>query len=177
MLASVDNDIEAVLKAKDDQATEIEAAFKRMRAKLEEQLKCKLLTLLAQKGAVSQEVELLETILRQLDFQLTTSSKSDLIAHEPTITCIIQDLHKKINLELRRDPVSSDFVSEVIPPFEHGELVLKNFRKYLHAKPSKSNDSSSTTDSTSDIVYSAVGTLDAVDITRSRFLPPGLPGA
>ncbi|XP_024516255.1 E3 ubiquitin-protein ligase TRIM37 [Selaginella moellendorffii] len=113
MLASVDNDIEAVLKAKDDQATEIEAAFKRMRAKLEEQLKCKLLTLLAQKGAVSQEVELLETILRQLDFQLTTSSKSDLIAHEPTITCIIQDLHKKINLELRRDPVSSDFVSEV----------------------------------------------------------------
>ncbi|EFJ12309.1 hypothetical protein SELMODRAFT_425390 [Selaginella moellendorffii] len=172
MLASVDNDIEAVLKAKDDQATEIEAAFKRMRAKLEEQLKCKLLTLLAQKGAVSQEVELLETILRQLDFQLTTSSKSDLIAHEPTITCIIQDLHKKINLELRRDPVSSDFVSEVIPPFEHGELVLKNFRKYLHAKPSKSNDSSSTTDSTSDIVYSAP--ISAAGITwRLKLYPNG----
>ncbi|KAG0590375.1 hypothetical protein KC19_1G094600 [Ceratodon purpureus] len=131
LVASVDKNIETVLKSKDESAAELQMAFKRMQSRLEEQLKCKLLALLAQKGSMTQEMELLDTILHELDQQLNSIPKSDLIAQEPNMSRMLQDIRNRTFSDISRTPIPPEFTSEVVPSYEHGELILKNYKENL----------------------------------------------
>ncbi|KAG0579097.1 hypothetical protein KC19_4G072900 [Ceratodon purpureus] len=131
LVASVDKNIETVLKSKDESAAELQMAFKRMQSRLEEQLKCKLLALLAQKGSMTQEMELLDTILHELDQQLNSIPKSDLIAQEPNMSRMLQDIRTRTFSDISRTPISPEFTSEVVPSYEYGELILKNYKENL----------------------------------------------
>lgn len=51
-----------------------------MIARLDSQLKAKLITLMGQKNVLTQETEQLETILQEVDQQLHSSTRSELIA-------------------------------------------------------------------------------------------------
>ncbi|XP_024371078.1 uncharacterized protein [Physcomitrium patens] len=137
LVVSVEKNIDTVLKAKDESAAELQMAFKRMQSRLEEQLKCKLLALLAQKGSMTQEMELLDTILHELDQQLNSIPKSDLIAQEPNMSRMLQ----------------------VVPSYEHGELILKKYKETITLPRSSvfspgGTPSSSEALSSKDVVYS-----------------------
>ncbi|XP_024391968.1 uncharacterized protein [Physcomitrium patens] len=131
LVASVEKNIETVLKSKDESAAELQMAFKRMQSRLEEQLKCKLLALLAQKGSMTQEMELLDTVLHELDQQLNSIPKSDLIAQEPNMSRMLQDIRTRNFSDISRTPIPPEFISEVIPSYEYGELILNNYKEDL----------------------------------------------
>jgi tripartite motif-containing protein 37 len=156
LIASVDKNIENVLKSKDDSAAELQMAFKRMQARLEEQLKCKLLALLAQKGSMTQEMELLDTILHELDQQLNSIPKSDLIAQEPHMSRMLQGIQTRTFSDISPTPISPDFTSEVVPAYEYGELVIKNYKMHLsQIRPTMFHlGSSNNNNSPRDLVFS-----------------------
>jgi len=80
-----------------------------MIARLDSQLKAKLVTLLNQKTALSQEMEQLEALLLDVDNQLHTCTRSELIAKRADLSRILQLARKKpINFYVR-SPVSADF--------------------------------------------------------------------
>ncbi|XP_024373646.1 uncharacterized protein [Physcomitrium patens] len=131
LVASVDKNIESVLKSKDESVAELQVAFKKMQSRLEEQLKCKLLALLSHKASMTQEMELLDTILQELDQQLSSIPKSDLIAQEPNMSRMLQDIRTRTFSHVSRSLIPSEFISEVVPSYEYGELVLKNYKENL----------------------------------------------
>lgn len=61
--------------AKDERVKEIRNAIELMIAKLDSQLKCKLLTLMGQKNSLTQETEQLESLLQEIEHQLHSCSK------------------------------------------------------------------------------------------------------
>lgn len=63
----VQGTIEKVTKAKEEKVKEIETFVENIQAKLNSQLKSKLLTLLAQKGAMADEIESLEDFHQKLN--------------------------------------------------------------------------------------------------------------
>lgn len=67
--------MESVRAAKDERVREIRNAVELMIARLDSQLKSKLLTLMGQKNSLTQETEQLETLLQEIEHQLHTCSK------------------------------------------------------------------------------------------------------
>lgn len=67
--------MESVRAAKDERVREIRNAVELMIARLDSQLKSKLLTLMGQKNSLTQETEQLESLLQEIEHQLHTCSK------------------------------------------------------------------------------------------------------
>ena len=65
--------------AKDDRVREIRNAVELMIARLDSQLKQKLLTLMAQKNSLSQETEQIENLLSEIDKYINGKARSELI--------------------------------------------------------------------------------------------------
>lgn len=76
----MEKNVESVRSAKDERVREIRNAVESMIARLDSQLKAKLITLMGQKNLLTQETEQLEAILQEVDQQLHTSTRSELIA-------------------------------------------------------------------------------------------------
>lgn len=70
-----ERNVESVRAAKDERVREIRNAVELMIARLDSQLKSKLLTLMGQKNSLTQETEQLETLLQEIEHQLHTCSK------------------------------------------------------------------------------------------------------
>lgn len=70
--------MESVRAAKDERVREIRNAVELMIARLDSQLKSKLLTLMGQKNSLTQETEQLESLLQEIEHQLHTCSKYEL---------------------------------------------------------------------------------------------------
>ncbi|CAN7985209.1 unnamed protein product, partial [Ixodes pacificus] len=85
LVAQVERSVEAVRQAKDLRVHEIRNAVEHMIARLDAQLKGRLLSLVAQKNALTQETEQLEQLLQAAETQLTSCSRSELIARSPDI--------------------------------------------------------------------------------------------
>lgn len=175
---AIDENIGSILKTKDESLVELQAAYACMQKRLEEQLKCKLLALSAQKGSLTKEMELAETVLQDLDNQLNKIPKSDLIAQEPMMCRMLQEIRNRTFLEAPQTPISTDFISEVVPRYEHGELVIKKFKSYLNkAKPqdfhcSRDPEVNNVTDVNKEIIYSE--TLFASGVSwRLKVYPNG----
>ena len=79
----MERNVEAVRAAKDERVREIRNAVELMIARLDSQLKTKLLTLMSQKNSLTLETEQLENLLAEIDKYLNGKTRSELIAKSP----------------------------------------------------------------------------------------------
>ncbi|KAM7374699.1 hypothetical protein PAMP_007343 [Pampus punctatissimus] len=98
-----------------------------MIARLDNQLKNKLITLMGQKTSLTQETELLESLLQEVEHQLHSCSKSELISKSPEILLMFQQVHRKPMQSFVTTPVPPDFTSELVPAYDSSTFVLVNF--------------------------------------------------
>ena len=85
-MQEVERNVEAVRAAKDDRVREIRNAVELMIARLDSQLKQKLLTLMGQKNALTQETEQIENLLSEIDQYLNGKTRSELIGKSQGIS-------------------------------------------------------------------------------------------
>lgn len=76
----MEKNVESVRSVKDERVREIRNAVESMIARLDSQLKAKLLTLMGQKNLLTQETEQLEAIIQEVDQRLHSCSRSELIS-------------------------------------------------------------------------------------------------
>eukprot|EP00164_Ancoracysta_twista_P003046 GFYU01004062.1.p1 GENE.GFYU01004062.1~~GFYU01004062.1.p1 ORF type:complete len:906 (-),score=50.70 GFYU01004062.1:160-2877(-) len=129
LLSAVENNVERVRKSKEERALELRQAVEQMQARLDAQLKAKLLTLLAQKGSIAEEIELLDSAFHELNNQLANNPKSELISKSSELTRMLQEIHRKPTSHFSKAPVPADFASEIVPRYDCGVFRLKSFSK------------------------------------------------
>uniref|UniRef100_A0A8D2Q2W2 Tripartite motif containing 37 n=3 Tax=Varanus komodoensis TaxID=61221 RepID=A0A8D2Q2W2_VARKO len=127
LVQEVERNIEAVRGAKDERVREIRNAVEMMIARLDTQLKNKLITLMGQKTSLTQETELLESLLQEVEHQLRSCSKSELISKSSEILMMFQQVHRKPMASFVTTPVPPDFTSELVPAYDSTTFVLENF--------------------------------------------------
>ncbi|AWP00068.1 putative E3 ubiquitin-protein ligase TRIM37 [Scophthalmus maximus] len=127
LVQEVERNVEAVRGAKDERVREIRNAVEMMIARLDNQLKNKLITLMGQKTSLTQETELLESLLQEVEHQLHSCSKSELISTSPEILLMFQQVHRKPMQSFVTTPVPPDFTSELVPAYDSSTFVLINF--------------------------------------------------
>uniref|UniRef100_A0A8C4GVL4 E3 ubiquitin-protein ligase TRIM37 n=1 Tax=Dicentrarchus labrax TaxID=13489 RepID=A0A8C4GVL4_DICLA len=127
LVQEVERNVEAVRGAKDERVREIRNAVEMMIARLDNQLKNKLITLMGQKTSLTQETELLESLLQEVEHQLHSCSKSELISKSPEILLMFQQVHRKPMQSFVTTPVPPDFTSELVPAYDSSTFVLVNF--------------------------------------------------
>ncbi|XP_020922948.1 E3 ubiquitin-protein ligase TRIM37 isoform X9 [Sus scrofa] len=123
LVQEVERNVEAVRNAKDERVREIRNAVEMMIARLDTQLKNKLITLMGQKTSLTQETELLESLLQEL----RSCSKSELISKSSEILMMFQQVHRKPMASFVTTPVPPDFTSELVPSYDSATFVLENF--------------------------------------------------
>jgi tripartite motif-containing protein 37 len=128
MMHQVETNVEAVTKAKEERAVELAAAVEQMQARLDMQLKNKLLTLLSYKGVLVEEIEHQSSMLHELNRQLAFSPKSAFIAKSEGLIASLQALYKKQAGPIPH-PVATDFASEVVPPYISASCTLREYSK------------------------------------------------
>ncbi|XP_029029822.1 E3 ubiquitin-protein ligase TRIM37 isoform X2 [Betta splendens] len=132
LVQEVERNVEAVRGAKDERVREIRNAVEMMIARLDNQLKNKLITLMGQKTSLTQETELLESLLQEVEHQLHSCSKSELISKSPEILLMFQQVHRKPMQSFVTTPVPPDFTRytcqlELVPAYDSSTFVLVNF--------------------------------------------------
>ncbi|KAJ8266545.1 hypothetical protein GJAV_G00131660 [Gymnothorax javanicus] len=146
LVQEVERNVEAVRGAKDERVREIRNAVEMMIARLDNQLKNKLITLMGQKTSLTQETELLESLLQEVEHQdflrcplvcggkcsggeceLRSCSKSELISKSPEILLMFQQVYRKPMQSFVTTPVPPDFTSELVPSYDSSTFVLANF--------------------------------------------------
>ncbi|XP_069767872.1 E3 ubiquitin-protein ligase TRIM37 isoform X4 [Narcine bancroftii] len=127
LVQEVERNVEAVRSAKDERVREIRNAVETMIARLDVHLKNKLLTLMGQKTSLTQETELLESLLQEVEHQLRSCSKSELIVKSQEILLMFQRVHRKPMASFVTTPVPPDFTSELVPAYDFSTFVLSNF--------------------------------------------------
>uniref|UniRef100_A0A8C4Y9H8 Tripartite motif containing 37 n=1 Tax=Gopherus evgoodei TaxID=1825980 RepID=A0A8C4Y9H8_9SAUR len=123
LVQEVERNVEAVRSAKDERVREIRNAVEMMIARLDTQLKNKLITLMGQKTSLTQETELLESLLQEVEHQLRSCSKSELISKSSEILMMFQQVHRK--------PMASFVTTPVPPDFTRYSLVFPLFCKFF----------------------------------------------
>lgn len=130
MLKNVEGNMEAIKCAKDKKVREIRNIVELMVGRLDNDLKFRLLTLTRQKQSLQSETKQLENLLQEIELQLSTFSKAQLIIKSPDLLKMIHQVRMKpISSCYDTAPVSADFVSEIVPPYDTGVFVILNFTK------------------------------------------------
>lgn len=101
--------MESVRTAKDERVREIRTVVEMMMSRLEVQLKAKLATLVGQKNALTQETEQLEALLHEVERQMHTCSRSELINRSHELSRMIHALRKKPMTSFVTAPVPAEF--------------------------------------------------------------------
>ncbi|XP_069471257.1 E3 ubiquitin-protein ligase TRIM37 isoform X2 [Ambystoma mexicanum] len=127
LVQEVERNVEAVRGAKEERVREIRNAVEEIIARLDRQLKNKLITLMDQKKSLTQETELLESLLQEVEHQLRSCSKSELILKSAEILMMFQQVHRKPMASFVTTPVPPDFNSELVPAYDTSTFVLENF--------------------------------------------------
>lgn len=130
LIKEIEQNVEIVRNAKDEKVKEIRTAVETMVSRLDGQLKARLLVLMRQKKSLCQEVEQLDTILQQIDTQLSSSAKSEIIMKTADLLAMIQQIKLKPVSEIKY--VESDFVSEIVPEYENGIFIMEQFSRLQH---------------------------------------------
>jgi tripartite motif-containing protein 37 len=104
LVQEVERNIDSVKTAKDERVREIRNAVELMVARLENQLKNKILTLMSQRNKLSQDTETMESMIQDIESDIRMKTKSDIILNQADI------LHKCLQLTTRK-PMAS-FVTE-----------------------------------------------------------------
>ncbi|KAF2352990.1 MATH/TRAF domain [Trinorchestia longiramus] len=132
LVQEVERNVESVRAAKDERVKEIRNAVELMIARLDSQLKSKIVTLMGQKNSLTQETEQLETLLHQIEQQLHTCTKSELIQRADELHALVAPLNKKPMASFVTAPVPADFQSEIVPQYDSSTFVLNNFSQLQH---------------------------------------------
>lgn len=127
LVQNVEENVEVVRAAKDDKVCEIRHAVELMVARLDSNLKLKLVTLMRQKGSLDRETEQLEQLLDEIHHQINTCSRSQLILKSPDLLKKIHQVRLKPMACYASAPVSADFISEIVPPYDTGSFVMEKF--------------------------------------------------
>ena len=118
--------------AKDDRVREIRNAVELMIARLDSQLKQKLLTLMAQKNSLSQETEQIENLLSEIDKYINGKARSELIGKSQELLQLSIDLNRKPLSAFASPQVHPDFTSEIVPQYDSSTFVLNQFSLLQH---------------------------------------------
>lgn len=132
LVQEVERNVESVRAAKDERVREIRNAVELMIARLDSQLKSKLLTLMGQKNSLTQETEQLESLLQEIEHQLHVCTKSELISKSAELLQMINQVHRKPMTSFVTAPVPADFTSEIVPQYDNNTFVMNNFSSLQH---------------------------------------------
>lgn len=127
LVSDVEQNVETVRNAKDEKVREIRTAVELMVGRLDSQLKVKLLTLMRQKNSLTQETEQLEHLLQEIEHQLNTCSRSQLIMKSPELLKMVHQIRIKPMASYVTARVPSDFLSEIVPTYDTGIFFMENF--------------------------------------------------
>ncbi|KAJ3642872.1 hypothetical protein Zmor_025621 [Zophobas morio] len=127
IVQEVERNVESVRSAKDERVREIRNAVELMIARLDSQLKTKLLTLMGQKDSLTQETEQLEHLLHEIEHQLHTCTRSEMIAKSGELSRMIHAIRKKPMTSFVTAPVPADFHSEIVPAYDSSTFVMHCF--------------------------------------------------
>ncbi|KAL7041942.1 hypothetical protein ACKWTF_000966 [Chironomus riparius] len=128
-VSDVEQNVEVVRSAKDEKVREIRNAVELMVSRLDAQLKVKLISLMRQKNALTLETEQLEHLLQEIEHQLNSCSRSQLISKSPDLLKMINQVRSKPMSSFSCTPIPADFVSEIVPNYDTGTFLIKNFTK------------------------------------------------
>ncbi|XP_046681000.1 E3 ubiquitin-protein ligase TRIM37-like isoform X2 [Homalodisca vitripennis] len=132
LVQEVERNVESVRSAKDERVREIRNAVELMIARLDSQLKAKLLTLMAQKSSLTQETEQLEALLQEIERQLHTRKRSEFISHSAELSRMIHQVRKKPMASFVTAPVPADFQSEIVPGYDSSTFAMQQFTQLQH---------------------------------------------
>ncbi|XP_051167987.1 E3 ubiquitin-protein ligase TRIM37-like [Leptopilina boulardi] len=136
LVQEVERNVESVRAAKDERVREIRNAVELMIARLDSQLKAKLLTLMGQKNSLTLETEQLEALLQEVEHQLHTCTRSELIIKSSDLSGMINQVRKKPMTSFVTAPVPADFHSEIVPGYDSATFAMQNFTQLqLKADP------------------------------------------
>ncbi|XP_026831240.1 uncharacterized protein LOC105284425 isoform X2 [Ooceraea biroi] len=136
LVQEVERNVESVRAAKDERVREIRNAIELMIARLDSQLKAKLLTLMGQKNSLTLETEQLEALLQEVEYQLHTCTRSELITKSAELSRKIHQIRKKPMTSFVTAPVPADFHSEIVPGYDSATFTMQNFTQLqLKADP------------------------------------------
>ncbi|KAG7209064.1 hypothetical protein KM043_015221 [Ampulex compressa] len=136
LVQDVEKNVESVRTAKDERVREIRNAVELMIARLDSQLKAKLLTLMGQKNSLTLETEQLEALLQEVEHQLHSCTRSELIIKSADLSRMIHQVRKKPMTSFVTAPVPADFHSEIVPGYDSATFAMQNFTQLqLKADP------------------------------------------
>jgi tripartite motif-containing protein 37 len=127
IIQEMERNVESIKNAKDERVHEIRSAVELMIARLESQLKGKLLTLLGQKSQLTQETELLESLLQEVDHRKRSSTKRELIQKSPELLQMFTQVHRKPMASFVTAAIPADFPSEIVPQYASSTFVMNNY--------------------------------------------------
>ncbi|XP_013393749.1 E3 ubiquitin-protein ligase TRIM37 [Lingula anatina] len=127
LVQDVERNVESVKNAKDERVREIRNAVELMIARLESQLKSKLLTLMGQRNQLTQETEMMESVIQEIEHQLHLCCKSELIVESSNVLQMFQQVHRRPMASFVTAPVPADFNSEIVPAYDSSTFVMTNF--------------------------------------------------
>lgn len=129
LVQDVEQNVNTVRSAKDERVSEMRTAVNLMAGRLESQLKGKFGTLMDRKTSLTQETEQLEHLLQEIEHQLNTCSKSQLIMKSAELLKMINQVRTKPMTSYVTAPVPADFISEIVPAYDTGVFIMQNFTK------------------------------------------------
>jgi hypothetical protein len=143
LVQEVERNIESVKSGKDERVREIRNAVELMIARLETQLKNKILTLMSQRNKLSQDTDTMNALIQDLDADVRLKTKSDIIENHAEI------IHKCDMLTTRSQPMASfvtegcinnnninsnnnnngsdQFTSEIVPQYDSSTFTIAHF--------------------------------------------------
>lgn len=145
LVQEVERNIESIKGAKDERVREIRNAVELMVARLENQLKNKILILMSQRNKLSQETETMEAMMQEVERDLRTKTKSELIMkHSEILNQCHQITTRKpmaslvtasgstssngaSNSSNGEYSGSSDFISEIVPQYDSSTFTIHTF--------------------------------------------------
>ena len=101
--------------------------MEQIQARLEIQLKEKLQALGCNRDEIYDEIRKLKNLQGELEKELAQAAKSKLIAKSPDLVKKLRSFQSLPMNKFEGNVVSCEFQSEVVPPYESGIFVLKNY--------------------------------------------------
>lgn len=132
LVQEVEKNVESVRNAKEERVREIRNAVELMIARLDTQLKNKLLTLMGQKNALTQETELLESLLQEVEHQLKVCTKNALIDKSAELLQMFEQVQRKPMASFVTASIPADFNSEIVPSYDSSTFCISEFSKLRH---------------------------------------------
>lgn len=127
LLAELDVNIDKFRTAKEEKSRELVLYMEQIQCRLENQLKEKLNILGLNRDKIQDEIRRLRIMQIELEKELSNVAKSKLIAKSAELVKKLKTIQSMPSTKYDSSSVTCDFYSEVIPSYDSGVFILKNF--------------------------------------------------